>query len=277
MPTTKLWLSVMLIAAVAGIVITTWNLATSSRLGGAEYHSGRLKNAHTATIVATRPMTHGTQKDGSSMYCLDFTIQPPGSAVPWLREQNFEFKLDGELLNPRFEDGGLVLSTEVPRAGLIGLRFPSDKVIESANLLRITWGVRTFPDGANWEKGINRIALGVMISFGEERLSSGLPFGIHSAPYFICPFIGDKEIEGKIYTGKLSKQGGRYLCIKQDSLKQETVTELDIDNLFQTTFNKEKTPSITAIGIQINTKGTAGKAFSFIKKIELFTPDSTVE
>lgn len=202
------------------------------------------------------------------IYSLDFKTQPPGSALPWLKQQGFQFKLAFDALNPRFEDGALVLSTERPEAGVAGYIFAKGKELSGVERLRIVWGVSKFPEGADWERGINRTAIAVMVSFGHERISSGLPFGLFAAPYFISPFIGAREVEGKIYTGRFWKKGGRYICSKSSNAGDVIVTELNVDQLFKNLFSKSMTPPVTAIGIQMNTKGTEGKAAAFIKKIE---------
>jgi hypothetical protein len=209
------------------------------------------------------------------IYSLDFTTQPSGSALPWLRQQGFQFKLGFEALNPRFENGALVLSTEGPEAGVVGYTFAAGRELAGVERLRIVWGVSKFPEGADWEHGVNRTAIAVMASFGHERLSSGLPFGIFAAPYFISPFIGRKEIEGKTYTGRFWKKGGRYVCIKSPNVGDVVVTDLNVDQFFRKLFNKTPTPPVTAIGIQMNTKGTEGKAAAFIRKIEFLTGASS--
>jgi hypothetical protein len=202
------------------------------------------------------------------VHAFDFTTQPKGSAISWLKEQGFEFKLAFEALNPRFEKGALWLSTQRPEAGLCGVTFAKGSDLQQVKRLRLTWGVEEFPEGADWERGINRTPLAVMVSFGYERLSSGLPFGIQAAPYFISPFIGAREAEGKAYTGKFWKLGGRYICVKRGKAGETMVSELAIDHLFQTLFSKSPTPAISAVGIQMNTKDTGGPAAAFIKKIE---------
>jgi hypothetical protein len=140
--------------------------------------------------------------------------------------------------------------------------------LKGVKRLRIVWGVNQFPEGADWEHGIDRLAIGVIVSFGSDRLPSGLPFGIHPEPYFICPFIGAREIEGKAYLGKYWRQGGRYICVKSKKLGEPTVTELNLDRLFKSLFNKSETPPVSAFAIQMNTKDTKGKASAFIKTIE---------
>lgn len=214
-----------------------------------------------------------TLRAADVIYALDFTTQQPGSAMPWLKKRGFQFKLGFEALNPRFEKGALVLSTERPEAGVVGYTFPKGKELSGVERLRIVWGVSKFPEGADWEHGINRTAIAVMVSFGHERLSSGLPLGIFAAPYFISPFIGAKEVEGKIYTGRFWKKGGRYVCVRTPNAGDTVVTDLQVDQLFKKLFAKTPTPFITAVGIQMNTKGTEGKAAAFLEKIEFLTGD----
>jgi hypothetical protein len=123
---------------------------------------------------------------GDAIYSLDFTTQPSGNALPWLKQQGFQFKLGCEALNPRFEKGALVLSTERPEAGVLGITFAKGKQLSGVERLRIVWGVSKFPEGADWERGINRTAIAVMVTFGYERISSGLPFGLFCGAIFYC-------------------------------------------------------------------------------------------
>lgn len=201
------------------------------------------------------------------VYSMDFTTQPAGDAMPWLRENGFEFKLAFEYLNPRFENGALRLSTESEEAGVAGIILAEGKELRNVNRVRIEWGVDVYPEGSDWENGVNRPPLAVMISFGRERISSGLPFKIYAAPYFISPFIGKLETHGKAYTGRFWKEGGRYVCTKLTAEKEPMVTELELPTLFKTLYSKEA-PPITAIGIQMNTEDTKGRASAWLKKIE---------
>ena len=197
---------------------------------------------------------------------LDFTAQPNGNATHWLKQQGYEFKLQAAALNPRFQDGALWLSTRRKEAGLFALTFPEGKALTDVKRVRITWGVEKFPEGADWERGVNRTALAIMISFGHERLPSGLPLGALAAPAFICPFLGAKEPAGKVYTGKLWKLGGRYISVKSGKPGEVVVSEVEIDHRFCALFKKTSTPPVTGIGIQMNTKDTQGEAAAFLKK-----------
>jgi hypothetical protein len=199
---------------------------------------------------------------------LDFTAQPDGNATHWLKQQGYEFKLQSTALNPRFQDGALWLSTRREEAGLLALTFPEGKALPGVKRVRITWGVEKFPEGADWEHGVNRTALAAMISFGHERLPSGLPFGALAAPAFICPFLAAKEPAGKAYVGKLWKLGGRYISVKSGKPGEAVVSEVEIDHRFRALFKKDSTPPVTGIGIQMNTKDTQGEAAAFLKKIE---------
>ncbi|OYW30770.1 MAG: hypothetical protein B7Z47_03160 [Chthoniobacter sp. 12-60-6] len=201
------------------------------------------------------------------LYKIDFSTAPPGDAMPWLKANKFEFKLDFEDLHPRIENGALRISTDVAMAGVAGIEL-KDREIHGAKKLRIIWGVDHFPEGADWDNGVNRLAIGVMVSFGHERLSSGLPFGIYAAPCFICPFIGSKEAEGKVYTGRFWKLGGRYISCNTQKTGDVLTTEMDIDKKFQELFGKTPAPFVSAFGIQMNSKSTKGKAAAFIRSIE---------
>ncbi|MDB6140509.1 MAG: hypothetical protein JWO94_3581 [Verrucomicrobiaceae bacterium] len=202
------------------------------------------------------------------LYALDFTQQPAGDAAPWLKEHGFELRFDWKELHPRFEQGALRLSADHATAGLLSCDLGRANELRGAKRLRLIWGVTEFPEGADWERGINRLAIAVIVSFGRDKVPSGLPLGAHSEPYFICPFIGSQEVADKVYTGNLWKEGGRYVCLKSPH-PEEMTTELEIDDLFKKLFGKDATPPVTAIGIQMNTKDTKGRASALIRRIEV--------
>lgn len=206
------------------------------------------------------------------IHVIDFTNQKNGSAIFWLEEKGFEFELDANELNPRFENNALVISTEDKVAGLIGLRFEQQDFIHNVKRVRIIWGVNRYPKGADWENGNNRTPIAVILSFGTKKLSSGLPFGIKAAPYFLSPFIGKKEELDKMFIGRLWREGGRYFCVVSGDQSGKTITtEFEIDERFKRTFGQTRTPSITAFAFQKNTNNTEGGSEAFIKKIKFLS------
>jgi hypothetical protein len=199
---------------------------------------------------------------------IDYSSQPSGNALPWLRQHGYELGLDFASLHPRFEGGALRLTADEPARGVATFTFSAGQELHGVKQVRITWGVSQFPSGADWEKGINRVAIGIMISFGTEKLPSGLPLGISSAPYFVCPFLANKEPSGKVYVGQYWKEGGRYLACKTTQVGSAVTTDVPVDELFQQLFKKAPTPPITAVGIQVNSMDTEGAADAFVSKIE---------
>lgn len=203
---------------------------------------------------------------------IDFTGQKNGSAIPWLEKKGFEFELDANELNPRFENDALVISTKDKVAGLIVLRFKQKDFVHNAKRVRIIWGVNRYPEGADWESGNNRVPIAVMLSFGTKRFSSGLPFGVKAAPYFLSPFIGEKEELDKMYVGRLWREGGRYFCVVSGDQSGKTITtEFEIDERFKRTFAQTRTPPITAVAFQKNANNTKGGSEAFIKKIKFLS------
>ena len=203
------------------------------------------------------------------IHLIDFTGQKNGSAVSWLKKQGFEFELSANKLNPRFENDALVISTQDEVAGLFGLKFAQQDFIHGVKRVEIVWGVNKYPEGADWNNGINSVPIAIMFSFGTEKLSSGLPLGIMAAPYFLSPFIGKQEELDKMYVGKLWQVGGRYFCVASGDQTGKTITtDFEIDERFKTTFNHENTPPITAFAFQKNTSNTQGNSEAFIKKIK---------
>ncbi|SEQ84990.1 Protein of unknown function [Nitrosomonas sp. Nm51] len=203
---------------------------------------------------------------------IDFTGQDEGSALSWLKQQGFEFELNAKALNPRFENDALVISTQNEAVGLFGLQLAQQDFIHNVKRVEIVWGVNRYPEGADWNNGINSVPIAVMLSFGTKKLPSGLPLGIKSAPYFLSPFIGKQEEKDKMYTGKLWREGGRYFCVASgDQSGKIITTDFEVDERFRTVFNQEKTPPITALAFQKNTSNTQGASEAFIRKIKFLS------
>ncbi len=199
---------------------------------------------------------------------IDFTGQADGSAVSWLEQQGFDFELDAKKLSPRFENDALVISTDSEMAGLFALKFAPQDFIYDTKSVEIVWGVNKYPQGADWNNGINSVPIAIMFSFGTEKLPSGLPFGVKSAPYFLSPFIGLLEDPDEMFVGKLWQEGGRYFCVASGDRSGEVITtDFEVDERFKSTFKHDKTPPITAVAFQQNSKNTQGVSEAFIKKI----------
>jgi len=206
----------------------------------------------------------GAADESLVVHSIDFTEPENGDAIPWLQEHGYELRLDAEAINPRFTDNGLALSTERNVAGLIS----REVSISGADRLRVVWGVERYPEGADWEGGVYRVPIAVMLSFGEKTISSGSLF-VPDVPYFISLFLSRNAQPGKAYTAKYYKQGGRYFCDPCAPAPGETVvTEINLDDAFREQFEASEVPPITGLSIQMNTKDTAGGARSYLQRIE---------
>jgi len=207
-------------------------------------------------------------KSNNIIYSIDFSQQPDGSAVEWLKQNGFILALDAEKLNPRFKDRQLVISTDDTLAGMIGIKLDDIKLLRDVERVEIEWSVARYPEGVNWEQGNNRVAVAVMIFFGTEKLSSGLPFGINSAPYFFSPFVSKTEPHEKMYLGKLYKKGGRYYSIvAPQNATGLFVTDFEVRKRFQKAFGKNDVPAVSGIACQMNTQDTKGGAIASIRRI----------
>lgn len=206
--------------------------------------------------------------DSKIIHVIDFTGQKQGSAVEWLKKQGFELELAAHELNPRFENDALVISAHKAEAGLFALKFTEQNYIYNVKRIEIVWGVNQYPDGADWNNGINSVPIAVMFSFGTEKFSSGLPLGIKAAPYFLSPFIGLKEEQDKMYIGKLWRESGRYFCVVAGDQSGKTITtDFEVDLRFKEVFKRDQTPPVTGFAFQKNTSNTRGNSEAFIKKI----------
>ena len=210
---------------------------------------------------------------GELLHTIDFTGHPDGPATEWLEEQGFTFRLDAEDLDPRFENGRLVLQTNGAEGGL----FEKSVNVPRAARIRIHWGVEQYPQGANWADGVNAVPIAVMTSFGEKEIRSGSLFA-PDAPYFIGIFLGEHERADRAYVGKYYQDGGRYFCNPCGAPTGETiVTDFDLGQAFREQF-PDATPSagsvlpaVSRFGFQMNTNGTRGGAVAFLKRIEYYS------
>lgn len=211
--------------------------------------------------------------ENKPVYVMDFGQQPDGDATSWLKDKNIILMLKADKLVKTFHDGTLAISTDKSIAGMFSLEFDKNDYIDDVKMIRIEWGVSRFPEGADWENEVKRVPIAIMFSFGDKKLSSGLPFGINPAPYFLSPFIGKSEKIDKVYVGRLYKKGGRYFCVSNGSLPlgKTVITEFEVDNRFRELFNQTTTPPITGFAFQMNTQDTKGGADAFIRKIEFYS------
>jgi hypothetical protein len=199
------------------------------------------------------------------IYRVDFSSQPDGDAVAWLKRQGFAFHLKAHELAPRFEQGRLVLETATETAG----GFVQTLHVPGVRRLRVRWGVDRYPQGADWAKGVYRVPIAVMVSFGEDKIASGSLF-IPNAPYFLSVFLGAHEQEGRAYTARYYQQGGRYFCQPCGVPPGQTVvTEFDLETHFTEQFQQTVLPPVSSVGVQMNTTDTTGGARAFLMSIEL--------
>ncbi len=208
---------------------------------------------------------YGSGPGAEVVHEIDFTDRPAGEALSWLGDKGYDIRLNGVALQPRFAARGLVLSTELAQAGL----FAQELEVRGADRIRVTWGVDRYPEGADWENGIYRCPIAVMVSFGDHKIASGSMF-VPSAPYFLSVFLSENAHPGKGYTANYYQKGGRYFCEPcTPTAGQTVVTELDLDKAFRESFGESEVPPITSFSFQMNTTDTRGGASAYIERVEL--------
>lgn len=216
----------------------------------------------------------GESESGKLLWQLDFSQVAdtgPEETISYLESLGLEFGIEASDITLEIKDGRLNLNTGERSTVFFGIRFDGKKAYH-AKLAVIDWGVNRFAAGADWEKDNNRVAIAAMFVLGTETFSSGLPFGINAAPYFLAPFIGEKEKLDKLYQGVLYQEAGRYICIANK--KGDMHTRFEIGRIFRGEFGKRYrrpgTPPVTAIGFQMNTENTHGGASAFIRSVRLY-------
>jgi hypothetical protein len=198
------------------------------------------------------------------LHTIDFSNQPDGEALTWLQRQGYTLYRNAQDLSPRFQNGRLVLEATSEAAGI----FTRALNLPGVRHLRVLWGVERYPQGADWGKGVHRLPIGVMVSFGQEKLTSGSLF-LPAAPYFLGVFLGEKEQEQRAYTGTYFKKGGRYFCQPCGATPGQTVvTEFDLEQHFTEQFQQRVLPPVSGFSFQMNTTDTTGGARAFLVRVE---------
>jgi len=204
---------------------------------------------------------------------IDFKgIADATDATEILHQKGFEFQLDKDRFHFFIKDERLYIETKQKAAVLFGMILHNKKELKNPAYVEIEWGVERFPENADWENGINRLPIALIMVFGMDKLSSGLPILAPKAPTFLCPFIGQKEKVGKVYLGKLYKKGGRYYCVSNQGDGVVVHTLFSVEQAYKKAFDKA-IPALTAFAFQSNTKDTKGGAKAFIKSLTIYAKD----
>lgn len=119
------------------------------------------------------------------------------------------------------------------------------------------------------ERGEKNEALGVMIFFGYDKISSG-HFLIPNTTYFLSLFLGKEEEVQKAYFGRYFQKSGRWICLSNPTPGKTVISQLDLITVFQTYFENDEVPIISGIALATDTSTSdgGGKAAAFIKRIE---------
>ena len=202
-------------------------------------------------------------------FFIDFSDYSEGSVDKWLREKGFEFRRDArdrKKLDLDVTQNGLVVEA---KSRMLGVMLNEGVDLEEFTSIRLNWGIIQYPEGASYEQGVLNEALGVVVFFGYDKISSG-HFLIPNAPYFIGFFLGKDEIVGKGYVGRYYQKGGRYVCLGNPKPGEMVVSEYDMLSAFKRKYEKDEVPVISGIALAIDTtkSGGGGKAAAFIKSIE---------
>jgi hypothetical protein len=204
------------------------------------------------------------------VYRLDFSEYPGGPVEAWLESQGFRFEEAAKHRNQlalSIQNGALILEAKDQIRGFL---YKEGLNIQNFSKVRLEWGISKYPEGASYERGIRNEALMVYISFGHEKMPSGLIL-LPNVPHFIALFLCKDDKLYTPYLGRYYQEGGRYVCLGHAEPQQTVVSEFDLVTAFRTYFGKPEVPPITAINFGVDTSdaGDGGRAAAFIKKLEI--------
>ena len=215
---------------------------------------------------------HPTGPEASNQntaYRLDFSDYRGDSVETWLESKGFKFEeaaKDPKALKLSVQNGALVLEA---KERLRGFLFKDSMELKNFSKVRLEWGIIKYPEGASYEKQVRNEALMVYLSFGHEKLPSGL-LVLPDVPYFIGLFLCKDDKLNTPYIGRYYQEGGRFVCLGHAEPQQTIVSEFDLATAFRTYFEKGEVPPISGINLGVDTSdaGDGGKATAYIKTIE---------
>jgi hypothetical protein len=205
----------------------------------------------------------------NATYKLDFSDYRGDSVETWLESKGFKFEesaKDPTALKLSVQDGALILEA---KERLRGFLFKDSMELKNVSKVRLEWGIIKYPEGASYEKQVRNEALMVYISFGHEKLPSGL-LVLPDVPYFIGLFLCKDDKLNTPYLGRYYQEGGRFVCLGHAEPQQTIVSEFDLASAFRTYFEKGEVPPISGINLGVDTSdaGDGGKAAAYVKTIE---------
>lgn len=197
---------------------------------------------------------------------IEFPVDQRLDARAWLGKNGFVLKNgaeDASKFGFSFSSKGLNIKTLRPALGLLvkeGMR------IENFKKLTITWGVETYPSGANWDKKVHNEPIMVYVFFGDKSYPSDSWF-IPSSPAFIGFYLGKDDQVGKMRTGRHFTTAGRYVCVANPPAGKAITSEIDLVDAFRKAFgNSIPLPKfVSGISIESDTsdlaRGVTSSAF----------------
>jgi hypothetical protein len=229
-------------------------------------HQGSAASQSFFCALVALGLTSNTPSATANDFALTF---PTASrdARSWLTQQGFRF-LQGSTSSSRLSLGDRGLKIELLTGAEMLFAKEGLSVAQPARL-SVRWGVERFPDGANWNSGVNREAVMVIVQFGTERLSGGF---LPARPYFIGFFLCQNERRGFAYTGRSYTQQGRYICVDKPAAGAEVTSTLNLDDQFRAAFKTSgPVPAVTGVGVEADTSGLGveGRASAWIRSIAI--------
>ena len=202
----------------------------------------------------------------------EFGVQPQGARA-WLALQGFEFKLDADnAARARIflSDRGLTIETLRPSEPIVA--HPGLSVAQPARL-SVTWGVNSYPAGANWDLGAHNEAIMAMVFFGTEKLPGG--FFLPPSPYFIGFFLCQNGRRGVPVTGRSYTAQGRYVCLDAPPVGKEATSTVTLADSFRGAFRAATVPPVTGLAFEADTTQLGPQAHSsaWIRSIKITPSD----
>lgn len=198
---------------------------------------------------------------------IDFRDAFPNNMNAWLKATGFTFEQSaGHPSKARFTatEPGMLIEALKPSQAI--LMFHKGQMTNVRDI-DITWGVNTYPKGANWDNGRRNEAIMIYAFFGTERIDSGSAF-IPDSPYFLALRLCEKDQVGVLHKGGYFHAGGRFICLASPRPGEIMTTRYNLRAAYLEAFGHNP-PPLTAIGVEFDTSssGNGGKASAILQKI----------
>lgn len=201
------------------------------------------------------------------LWGLDFSTvkQPPHQALEQLGFSLEKQMSDKDKITLAAVEDRLEIHAASPAFGIM---LNKDINLENSDTIELEWGINRYPEGADWDREMNREAVMVYLFFGEPMDAD--KFYLPDSPRFLGLFLCKDDLQMVPYLGTNYRETGKYICLGEPEPGETVHTRFNFHQAFREFFKTDEVPPVTGIGIEVDTSDLPdGRSSAFIKYIGL--------